>query len=214
LNMRTSSQILVVAAFSARLPVIAISTLRLVYLRDTFLSSDRTLAGSYYVVCTQSELGYAIMSSSLTGLGPFLRPFSRTSSTSYRRSSYSHDTSKAEPSQDSGNLSKTNEPLEPSYELSSLKAKRAPMWSLNRSRRNGNGGQGGNTITQASFSSEIRASDELVLRPDLDSHEYNTSVSGGDCLRDEEDDMCIGSHERHRIMVTKMTKMKVEVESA
>jgi hypothetical protein len=131
LNMKTTSRIMVVAAFSARLPVIATSAVRLVYLRETFSSLDRTLTGSYYIVCTQGQLGYAIMSSTIIGLGPFIRPFSNSYSTSPRRSSYSHDLSIHKSSQGSGNRAKTTASLGESYQLRSPKARKRSITSLN-----------------------------------------------------------------------------------
>lgn len=40
------------------------------------VSSDATLHAANYLICTQWQLGYSLMSSTLMGLGPFLRPFS------------------------------------------------------------------------------------------------------------------------------------------
>jgi len=77
LNMKTRSKALVVAAFSLRLPVVAASLCRLYYLESTFRypTTDSTLLGAFYMVCVQTHLGYAVMSFTLTGMGPFLRPF-------------------------------------------------------------------------------------------------------------------------------------------
>ena len=74
-------------AFSTRLPVIIAAAFRLHYLHATFSSADRTLDGAYYVIATQWHIGYAVMSTTITGLGPFLRPFSKSSPSFYYRSS-------------------------------------------------------------------------------------------------------------------------------
>lgn len=71
LNMRRSAKVLVIVAFSARLPVIVLASVRLHYLHQRF-------HGSYtfeYLVATQWQMGYAIMSCTITGMGPLLRPF-------------------------------------------------------------------------------------------------------------------------------------------
>ena len=83
LNMSRRDKLIVMLAFSARLPVMVAAALRLRYLRAVFHSSDRTLEVAYYAIATQWHVGYAIMSTTITGLGPFLRPFSKSSASSY-----------------------------------------------------------------------------------------------------------------------------------
>ncbi|KAF1965591.1 hypothetical protein BU23DRAFT_545768 [Bimuria novae-zelandiae CBS 107.79] len=78
INMRLKGKIVVIVAFSARLPVIAAAAFRLRYLHTTIESADRTLDGSYYAIATQWHVGYAIMSTTISGLRPFLRPFSKS----------------------------------------------------------------------------------------------------------------------------------------
>jgi hypothetical protein len=70
--MSLKAKLFVVFAFSARLPVIAFAALRLYYLRNHFLGTSLT---AEYIVLTQWQMGYAIMSSTFTSMGPFLRPF-------------------------------------------------------------------------------------------------------------------------------------------
>jgi hypothetical protein len=70
--MSLKAKLFVVFAFSARLPVIAFAALRLYYLHDHFLGTSLT---AEYVSLTQWQMGYAIMSSTFTSMGPFLRPF-------------------------------------------------------------------------------------------------------------------------------------------
>ncbi|KAF2497949.1 hypothetical protein BU16DRAFT_439113, partial [Lophium mytilinum] len=84
LNMPTRSKLTVIMAFSARLPVIAAAAIRLNYIHAVFHSPDPSLAASYASVATQWQLGYAIMASTISGLGPFLRPFAKSFSTHYQ----------------------------------------------------------------------------------------------------------------------------------
>ncbi|KAI9849608.1 MAG: hypothetical protein M1837_002733 [Sclerophora amabilis] len=72
----------IVTAFSVRLPVIIASGFRLYYLKSMINSSNPTLAGASVVLCTQVELNYSLIASSVSCLGPFLSPFS----TSYHES--------------------------------------------------------------------------------------------------------------------------------
>ncbi|KAF2846383.1 hypothetical protein T440DRAFT_471833 [Plenodomus tracheiphilus IPT5] len=85
LQMPTRAKLLVIFAFSARLPVVGIAGIRL-YLWHRLTTSSSTYE---YVVATQWQMGYAIMSSTITGMGPFLRPFNKEYTTSnYKRSAY------------------------------------------------------------------------------------------------------------------------------
>lgn len=86
--MRTKAKLAVILAFSARLPVIAAAAVRLHYLQQRFLGRSNTFE---HIVATQWQLGYAIMSSTITGMGPFLRPFSKEYTTSHhKRSGYGY----------------------------------------------------------------------------------------------------------------------------
>jgi hypothetical protein len=78
------AKLLVILAFSARLPVMAIAVLRLHYLHQHFLGTNNTFE---YIVATQWQMGYAIMSSTITGMGPFLRPFNKEYTSSYQHKS-------------------------------------------------------------------------------------------------------------------------------
>lgn len=85
LQMRTKAKVLVILAFSARLPVIAIAGARLFYLWQRLTGRSSTFE---YVVATQWQIGYAIISSTITGMGPFLRPFSKESATNNYKKSF------------------------------------------------------------------------------------------------------------------------------
>ncbi|KAF2126151.1 hypothetical protein P153DRAFT_369507 [Dothidotthia symphoricarpi CBS 119687] len=95
LKMRTKSKLLVVLAFSARLPVIALATARLHYIKQAFVYADTTYI---YLVATQWHMAYATMSSTITGMGPFLRPFHTEYMTSYKMSGYAQHGSSKDPS--------------------------------------------------------------------------------------------------------------------
>jgi hypothetical protein len=85
LHMSLKAKIFVILAFSTRLPVIAFGSLRLYYLHIHFLDASPT---AEYIVLTQWQMGYAIMSSTFTSLGPFLRPFDAgMRTTSYQNTS-------------------------------------------------------------------------------------------------------------------------------
>jgi hypothetical protein len=89
LQMSLKAKIIVILAFSARLPVIAIAATRLYHLHEHFMGTGATFE---YIVATQWQMGYAIMSSTITGMGPFLRPFNKEYTTSHRsKSGYGHN---------------------------------------------------------------------------------------------------------------------------
>lgn len=69
---------MVVGAFSGQLPVIAASAIRLCYLRRTISSPNPSLDGASSAVATQWQLGYAITSSTISSLGPFLHLLSNS----------------------------------------------------------------------------------------------------------------------------------------
>jgi hypothetical protein len=87
LQMKLKAKLIVVFAFSARLPVIAIAGVRMYYLQRHLVGTTDTFE---YIVATQWQMGYAIMSSTITGMGPFLRPFNKEYTTSYHSSKYGY----------------------------------------------------------------------------------------------------------------------------
>lgn len=212
LNMKLKAKIMVVAAFSARLPIIATSALHLIYLRTTFSSPDRTLTGSYYAVCTQGHLGYSIMSLTVTGLGPILRPSQYSFSTTYRRSSFSQDPNIAKSSQGSVTRPRIIASQGEGYQLSSLKSQKFSSTSLGRRGRSGQEEHNVKAPTQDPSQDEILPADELSLRPDVDSHKRKIAVSGGDGPSDEEDAVSRWSDESRHMIITKTTELKVEMD--
>jgi hypothetical protein len=104
--MRLKAKLLVIFAFSARLPLVAIAATRLYYLHQRIngdscknhptdhtqqprctTSTDKHTDTFEYIVATQWQIGYAIMSSTITGMGPFLKPFDKEYTTSYKHGS-------------------------------------------------------------------------------------------------------------------------------
>ncbi|KAA8617822.1 Sprouty domain containing protein [Pyrenophora tritici-repentis] len=73
-------------AFGARLPVIAIAAIRLYYMNGRIRGSSYTFE---FIVATQWQMGYAIMSSTITGMAPFLKPFDSNYVASYKHSDQS-----------------------------------------------------------------------------------------------------------------------------
>ncbi|KAF2477509.1 uncharacterized protein BDR25DRAFT_1643 [Lindgomyces ingoldianus] len=207
LNMATKSKVMVIAAFSARLPVIAAAAARLFYLSNTLTSPNRTLYGSYYIVATQWQLGYAIMSSTITGLGPFLRPFSKSFSTSYHRSSYSYHHSKP---QSAITISRSNgDTTSTSYQMDTLQARAVSII-------HGSGRPVGDEESRGPASSQTAilpaAAPGLNLRPD--EFRRDTAVSGGEVGMDEEDAMSRLSDESRRMMIRKKTVLTVQNDRA
>ncbi|KAH7076159.1 hypothetical protein FB567DRAFT_535587 [Paraphoma chrysanthemicola] len=94
LQMRIKAKLVVVFAFSARVPLIAIAAVRLYYLHQRFGGNNDSFA---YLVATQWQMGYAIMSFTITGMGPFLRPFNKEYTTSYhKRSAYGNSSQRSQ----------------------------------------------------------------------------------------------------------------------
>lgn len=91
--MRLKSKLIVIFAFSARLPVIAAAGVRLYYLYQRLEGDSYTFE---YIVATQWQMGYAIMSSTITGIGPFLKPFNKEYTTSYKQSGYGHSSERSQ----------------------------------------------------------------------------------------------------------------------
>ncbi|KAF2112670.1 hypothetical protein BDV96DRAFT_580187 [Lophiotrema nucula] len=205
LNMKTKSKVVVVAAFSARLPVIAASAVRLVYLRTFLTSSDRKLDAAFYVVCTQWQLGYAIMSTTITGLGPFLRPFGSSFVSSYRRSSFSNSKGLAE----SGNVSGQHDLAVNSYPMSPLSGQHTAVITKKKS-ISGISGSTEGSITGGS--SHVGILPPLHLRPDMTNMKRDTAVSGGES--DEQQSFERMSDESRRMMITKKTELRVETDRA
>ncbi|KKY22888.1 hypothetical protein UCDDS831_g03322 [Diplodia seriata] len=91
LHMAVRLKIVVILAFSIRLPVIIASILRMKYIRAfTDPNVDPTFLSAYSVISGQFQLDFAIISTTISCLGPFLRPFENAGGggSSYRRRYY------------------------------------------------------------------------------------------------------------------------------
>lgn len=138
----------VVMAFAIRLPVIAMSAIRLYYLHGEVYSDDPTLTGYNTAIWTQAQVSYSLFATASACLGPFLRPFTRPylAETSY-----------------SGRGGRS---LPAGYDLSKLSS--SPAKNSDSSRSGGRGHR-----KQRSAMSDYGGSDRL--RPDMVSHESEIS---------------------------------------
>jgi hypothetical protein len=211
--------------------VIATAGARLFYLKRAATSSDRTLEATYYVVCTELHLGCmflhpldtivdhilitllpldAIMASAITSLGPFLRPFSRSFNTSYRRSSY------AQPSVNSGIGSRNHVPPSGSYQMGPLQARKISMITLDgRQKSILSGGHGTPTaespVLGAAQGGALPSPSGLSLRPEV--YRRDTAVHGGAGGEGDEEDVASRvSDDSRRMIITKRTELTVEMD--
>lgn len=76
LMMAMQKKTTVVMVFGSRLLLIAITILRLHYLKSSLLSSNPTLEGVSVVLLTQLELGWSLISATIPCLNPFMRAVS------------------------------------------------------------------------------------------------------------------------------------------
>lgn len=207
LHMRMRSKVTVLTAFSARLPAIVACACRLYYLHSTLYSTDRTLEGTYYVVATQWHLGYAIMSTTITGLGPFLRPFSKSFSASYKHSSYAHHPSEPGSSMGDSQTKSGIHSRSVSYQMQPLPSRHYHAFSSTE-----------HTSSAVTASGPSSTHDHgLTLRPDSDTFKRNIAVTGGDrtpSTRDEEDGVSTMSHESQQWIIKKKTELTVELDQA
>ncbi|KAF2141108.1 uncharacterized protein K452DRAFT_229461 [Aplosporella prunicola CBS 121167] len=90
LHMALRLKALVILAFGLRLPVIIAAAARLHYidvLGTARTVGDASINAAYVTVCSQFQLDFAIMASTIACLGPFLRPFDNEPNTSYHHAS-------------------------------------------------------------------------------------------------------------------------------
>ena len=158
------------------------------------------------------------MSCTITGLGPFLRPFSKSFSASYRRSSQ-------DPSHPSSSLnhSGTHSHGVVSYQMSTLQA-RKPSNAANTSTTKQTTEHSRSQSAALASIKPLRAPTSiadiagLTLRPDTDTVQRDTAVSGGGggtpSLNGDEDAMSRLSGESRRLIITKKTELKVEMDRA
>ncbi|KAJ8109857.1 hypothetical protein OPT61_g7153 [Boeremia exigua] len=211
LHMRWGAKFLVVFAFSARLPVIVIAAIRLYYFHEAIADTNVTYASSFYLVANQWQMSYAIISLTITGMGPFLRPFNKDLMTSYVARRYARN----------GNvIASQSEGSHPSYPMSRLdheEDRPAPVRMRQRNRRESKvpspePGQ----VSPTSQTSIIRSAEPPTFRPPHEGLRHDAEVWVGDrssSVRDVDDTFRHMSDET-RLVITKKTEMKVRSDSA
>ena len=83
LQLRFRAKFTAILAFAVRLPVIVAAGIRLYYLHKRLTGESYT---SEYIIATQWQMCITIMASVVTGLGPFLRPFTKEYTSAYKTS--------------------------------------------------------------------------------------------------------------------------------
>ncbi|KAF2015389.1 hypothetical protein BU24DRAFT_408611 [Aaosphaeria arxii CBS 175.79] len=238
LKMNLTSKLLVLLAFSARIPVLAASLTRLHYIGALLSSPDPTLQAAYSVVCTQWQVGYAIMSTTISGLGPFLRPFSRKlgvgsspygGSSGYRRNGgtggYASGGGSGVRSHNGGHEGSTGGGgggVGDSYQMNKLRARRKVssgyMGGGNEEGEVVTGKDGGVRafVTERAVGGTGTARSKLNLRPDCEEVERNTNVIGGEgsSERDDADTLSLASESSRKMIITKRTEVMVETDRA
>lgn len=230
--MRLKTKLVVIFAFSARLPVIAIAGVRLYYLYSRLSGATYTFE---YVVATQWQMGYAIMSSTITGMGPFLRPFDKGYMTSsYKPSAYGANSQKSHDPDSSASESA----LRPraswrsqTYLMETLPSRRASKASL----QDVSDGQGAHADPGASHKSSdststvlepsqyspssqapimLTADDEFRPTDHFKRHEAEVWVGDRTMSFGRDDDGSRPRREDGKMVVNKRTEFKVEVDRA
>ncbi|KAK8195710.1 hypothetical protein HDK77DRAFT_506132 [Phyllosticta capitalensis] len=75
LQMPLRTKMIIITVFSVRLPLIAASAARLHFIHALANSATPALEIASALVCSQFQLDFAVMTSTICCLGPFLRPF-------------------------------------------------------------------------------------------------------------------------------------------
>lgn len=211
LHMRWKAKFLVVFAFSARLPIIMIAAIRLYYFQAAIADTNATYASSFYLVANQWQMSYAIISLTITGMGPFLRPFNQDLMTSYVAKRYARN----------GNVigSQSGGSQSSSYQMSRLErednrpARVRVRANNDRSRDQSKAplpepGQ----ISPTSQTSIIRSAEPPTFRPQHEGLRHDAEVWAGhraSSVRDA-DDVFRHLSDETRLVITKKTEMKVE----
>lgn len=209
LHMRWRAKALVIFAFSARLPVIMIAAIRLYYFHDAIADTNVTYASSFYLVANQWQMSYAIISLTITGMGPFLRPFNKDLITSYVAKRYAR----------SGNVIESHSGgSQPSYQMSRLdhNENRVPRMRLGPNGRIRDESKAPSPepgqVSPTSQTSIIRSAEPPTFRPQHEGLRHDTEVWVGNrtpSVRDA-DDVFRHLSDETRLVITKKTEMKVE----
>lgn len=210
--MRWKAKFLVVFAFSARLPVIMIAAIRLYYFHQAIAETNVTYASSFYLVANQWQMSYAIISLTITGMGPFLRPFNKDLMTSYVAKRYARN----------GNVIQSRSGgSQPSYQMSRLEHESRPARvKLGPSSRSHNESKAPSPepgqISPTSQTSIIRSAEPPTFRPQHEGLRHDAEVWVGNrtsSVRDA-DDVFRHLSDETRLVITKKTEMKVHSDSA
>ncbi|KAK8169269.1 hypothetical protein IWX90DRAFT_485239 [Phyllosticta citrichinensis] len=105
LQMPRRTKMIIILVFSVRLPLIATACARMYYIHRLGTSPTPKLELASALVCSQFQLDFAVMTSTICCLGPFLRPFEDDSSPSTTLPS--HTTSHGDRSHAESSLSRT-----------------------------------------------------------------------------------------------------------
>ncbi|KIW89359.1 uncharacterized protein Z519_10213 [Cladophialophora bantiana CBS 173.52] len=113
LRMSKVQKATVVFAFALRLLAVPACGIRLFYLDPSTLISNRNLALSLAIVCTQIQLGYGVMAASITVLKPFMAVYEKPMG----YTGYSNHPAKGYATNNSGHLSFKMQPVSGSEEV-------------------------------------------------------------------------------------------------
>jgi hypothetical protein len=195
--MRRRSKVLVILAFSARLPVIGIIATRLAYLRSAVFDANMTYVSAFYVVATQWHMSYAIIASTLTGLGPFLRPFNEEYMTSYRRAHYAQ----------SEGFQHTSGTFHKSIPMGPV----APDGSKHSHSDSGLSSNEGGRQSPTSQTSIVRAAGAPTFRPAAEGVRHDAEVwAGARGSMSKDDEVFSHLNDETRLVITKKTEMRIE----
>ncbi|KAH6625761.1 hypothetical protein C7974DRAFT_206928 [Boeremia exigua] len=211
LHMRWQAKFLVIFAFSARLPVIMIAAVRLYYFREAIFDTNVTYASSFYLVANQWQMSYAIISLTITGMGPFLRPFNKDPMMSYVAKRYARN---------GDVIGSHSGGSQPSYQMSRLDLEEnrpaaAPVRMRQRSlcpmsskAPSPEPGQ----VSPTSQTSIIGAAEPPTFRPPHEGLKHDAEVWVGNRSSSvrETDDVFRHMSDETRLVITKKTEMKVE----
>lgn len=211
--MRWKAKFMVVFAFSARLPVILIAGIRLYYFHQAISDTNVTYASSFYLVANQWQMSYAIISLTITGMGPFLRPFNKDMMTSYIAKRYARNgnviESQSGGTQGSYNMSRLDR--EENNRLAPVKIRKR---SGSKPQSRAYSPEPGH-VSPTSQTSIIRSAEPPTFRPQHEGVRHDAEVWAGQrpsSVRD--DDVYRHMGDETRLVITKKTEMKVESDSA
>ncbi|KAF2686399.1 hypothetical protein K458DRAFT_430231 [Lentithecium fluviatile CBS 122367] len=215
LNMRRKTKVIVIMAFSARLPVIIAAAFRLDYLHAMLQSDDRNLDAVYVVVATQWHMAYAVMSTVITGLGPFLRPYSKTSTVSYPNSSNKRSNGYGSHPHTEAHTTVSGSMSYPMQTLPGRESKVSLVETPQSTHQLSHQSSLSHCQPHDTPPSDTPQTPTLILRPDAFAR--NTNVVGGNRPSSDnspEDAMSRSSRESQQWIITKKTELTVETSTS